>query len=123
MINFTIVVQAINFFIICIILRKFLFIPAINVLESEEKEQKSLENKISLQQSLLYKKATKKIQLWQEYQSCFKKIYPSIKPKKPFAFKNIVKEPEISKLTAKELKHFEEHMQKTLMERIANLPK
>ena len=122
-INLTIIVQAFNFLIICIILKKLLFDPALKALDTEERERQSLSAGIEKQKFLLDENITFKQKSWRKCQIYFRQQCPKIKPVTLFAFKEISEQPELEELSAKEREYLVKHMQEALVERIANVPK
>ncbi|MFC1842738.1 hypothetical protein ACFLYU_03720 [Candidatus Dependentiae bacterium] len=116
--NFTIVIQAINFFIGFIILRQLLFKPAIAYLQGEDKKEEGIAGKISDQKNLLDTKVEKKKKTWKQCQKHFQKSCPAPIVKKIFILEETRQEPEVAEISDKEVQYLTEHAQKVLVERM-----
>ena len=77
-INFTLVIQAINFFISYWLLRVFVFKPIVQTIEQERTYQKNLLAQIQTNTQLAQQLAQIKQEKWQEYQQEFGKKTPDV---------------------------------------------
>ncbi len=88
-INATLIIQAINFFIFYIVLRRFLLKPAIAIISHEEQEQESVKNIIVQQEQSLMLKEKERQKYWHDCRVHFKKSRPSIDMPQWFIFKGL----------------------------------
>lgn len=86
-INFTLVIQAINFFIAFLLIKFFFFKTAVVHIQAEETLQKTLNNRVGKFQELVNIQEQKLKSQWQEMVSYFSGNSPSLKPKPFFAEK------------------------------------
>jgi len=117
-VNFTIFVQAINFFVAWFILNRLLFKPAIKFLKGEELKEKSLSDNIHTKQTELDSKREEKQKTWEKYQAYFSKNCPVVEPQGLYKIEDLQKEPEIIDLSKQEIDNLKQHMERTLVERL-----
>ena len=82
-INFTLVIQAINFFIAFLLIKFFFFKTAVDHIQSEETLQKTLNAKVGNYQELVNSQEQKLKNQWHNMVRHFSFNSPSLKPK-PF---------------------------------------
>ncbi len=114
--NFTIFIQAFNFFIVCLLLKHLLFKPAVKYLQQEQFAKEKLEENITSQQTIVDETFEYKKEAWKKYQIEFKKDCPDITTKL-FEFEE-KKEIESIKISKSEAEKLSDHIQKTLVKRI-----
>jgi len=129
-INFTIVIQAINFFIGFLLLKYLLFKPALQYLQSEEKKKNNMSKKIFDQEELLNQKIEIKSDNWKTCQKYFSKTCPSLEPLgsasleklgTPHAALQDQKEPEHIDVSEQEIKELTKHVENALTERLQHV--
>lgn len=88
-VNATLVIQAINFSIAYILLRTFLFKPAVAIIQHENKEQESVKIVIAQQEQSLVLKENERQKNWHNCCVYFKKNRPSVDAPQLFVFKGL----------------------------------
>lgn len=118
--NFTIFVQAFNFFIVCLLLKHLLFKPAVKSLQQEQYATKKLEENIDAQQKIVDDTLEYKKETWKKYQLEFKKSCPEVITTQLFEFKE-KKEIEPVQISVSEIKTLSDYIQKALVQRIEHV--
>lgn len=93
-VNATLVIQAINFAIAYIVLRTFLFKPAIAVIQHEQEEQEAIKNVIGQQEQSIELKEKERQKHWQLCRSYFVKNRPPVDVPSLYIFKGLTPEVE-----------------------------
>ena len=75
-INFTLVVQLINFFIAYILIERLLLRPAVAIIREEDEERFKLQNLVAFNKERLEQKEFDKQQEWRSLQEIFAKSIP-----------------------------------------------
>jgi len=122
-VNFTIIVQIINFFIGFLLLKYLLFKPAAKYLQDEEKKEEALTQKIDGQQRLLENKIEKKKTAWSGYQAQFQKSCPKPVTTQVFALEKERKEPKISEISDSEIEQTTQKVKEAFIQRVQHVRK
>jgi len=121
-INFTIIIQVINFFIGFLLLKHLLFKPALQYLQSEDKKKNNMTKKISDQQELLSIKIETKNVNWKQCQQYFSKNTPPAGQAELQAIRILeYQEPETPKISQQEIKNISKHVEYALIERLQHV--
>ncbi len=88
-VNATLVIQAINFSIAYILLRKFLLKPAVAVMQHEQQEQESVKIVIAQQEQSLILKENERQKNWHNCRAYFKENRPCVDAPQLFVFKGL----------------------------------
>ena len=117
-INATVIVQAINFFIVYVLLRFFLFKPAVAMLDSENSEEETLLGMINQQKKSIEIQEKERQRYWYACREYFKMhrpsclLYDSIGCQTSSvvddSYMGLVSDDEIAQLAADVYKNFEE---------------
>jgi hypothetical protein len=81
-INFTLFIQAFNFFIAYFLITKFFLRPALAVVVQENSEQENLEKDVAVEKNKLLKKREEKQEMWRACQAYCNQQKPDIEIKK-----------------------------------------
>jgi len=122
-VDFTIIIQMINFFICFLMLKYLLFKPAAKYIQIEEKREEKFEEKILSQEKNLKNKVEVKNKTWTKYEQYFKKNCPKPTIEKLPVLQEIKKEPYSVEISNQEIEVLAKHAQKALLERIDNARK
>src|SRR5438552_8803703 len=76
MLNSSLIMQGINFFIAYVLLRKLLFKPAVSIVIEEKEYISSLESSIDARKSAIAAQEQEKQRRWQSFQQLFKDKIP-----------------------------------------------
>jgi hypothetical protein len=117
-VNFTIIIQMINFFICFLMLKYLLFKPAVRYLQIEEKKEKEISEKILSQENIIKNKIEEKSLTWARCEQYFEKNCPKVIIEKLPTLKETKKEPSSVEISDKEVETLAKHAQKALIERI-----
>lgn len=93
-INATIIIQVFDFGLAYVLLRYFLFKPAINVIRREESEQEKIKSIIAQQEQSIVLKEKERQKNWYQCRSYFMQHRPSIDVLQLFIFKRLIPEVE-----------------------------
>jgi hypothetical protein len=91
-INCTLVVQGINFFLVYLLLRHFLFKPVVHSVLQEREEQATLQRDIKECTGAIEHQEQEKRARWLVYQQSFEQEVPSVVREDLFVFRNLVTE-------------------------------
>jgi hypothetical protein len=122
-VNFTIIIQMINFFIGFLLLKYLLFKPAIKYLQIEEKKEEVISEKILTQENNIKNKLEEKSKNWANCKQYFKKNCPKPITEKNIFFQETIKEPSAIEISDKEIEALAKHAEKALVERINHVRK
>ncbi|KKP28133.1 MAG: ATP synthase subunit b [candidate division TM6 bacterium GW2011_GWF2_30_66] len=117
-VNFTIIIQMINFFICFLMLKYLLFKPTAKYLQTEEKKEEAISEKISFQENNLKNKVSEKNKTWAKYEQYFKKNCPKQTKEKLPAIKDFQKESSTIEISNQEIEILAKHAEKALLDRI-----
>lgn len=117
-VNFTIIIQMVNFFICFLMLKHLLFKPAAKYLQTEEKKEETISEKIFAQEANLKNKVEEKNKTWAEYEQYFKKNCPKVSKEKLQTIKDLKKEPYNIEISNQEIEILAKHAEKALLDRI-----
>lgn len=120
-INFTLVVQACNFFVAYSLLRRFFFRPTIVIIEQEEMEKKVIREMISQQKNDLELQKEARRRQWHECRLYFVEQRPEGVAEQQGVFKNI--SPHVPQYKAEEgiIRQHIAEVKKTLEEKIQHV--
>ncbi len=93
-INFTLIVQAINFFIAFFLIKYLFFKPIVAQIQAEDDFQESLLNTVQANRTLVAQKEQELRAQWQSAQDHFKENTPSLKPAHFFSPRAALVKPE-----------------------------
>lgn len=121
-INFTLIIQALNFFIAYLILRYFLFKPTVNVIEQERAEENGL--KEIIKQGVETNSALtdqNKLQ-WQIYQKEFFVRLPNVFISDLFIYKNLAPAIKAPQVKSSELTQLQNEVVQDIIKKVERLP-
>lgn len=120
-INFTLVVQAFNFFIGYMILRYFLFKPVVPVIEEERAYEKGLHLKVAVGQDALKNREHEKQEQWLGYQQHFVQQVPEISQPLGFIFRGISPIIEVQAVNSQDVARLKREVTHELVQKVEHV--
>ena len=119
-INGTLFIQAINFFIAYLLLRFFLFKPAVALIQGERAEVNAFLERISNHQKALEARSREKAEKWRYYQTEFLQRVPFVGREEIHVFKKIAPALYEPPIEEHELVRLERDLIKKLIQKVDN---
>jgi len=120
-VNFTLVVQAINFLIAYIMIRKLFLRPVVEAIHEDERTYSQHVGLIEVQRERVRVKNTEIEDSWKECQRDFKEYEPDVDPTKQVVVKAVTGIKNIPPLDKKTVNQISEKIAKELIEKVADV--
>jgi len=120
-INFTLVIQACNFFVAYKVLRILLFKPAVQTLQQERSVQENLLLHIDTTTIMIATREQEKSDQWQQFQQLFVRQIPEITKEELFIFKGLTPELRVPLLADEHIQNLEREVTKSIVKRLEHV--